>query len=47
MGDVIDMPKTSKREDAFDALAFMLRLVTLVLLVTAIPVNVWLWTAAL
>jgi hypothetical protein len=48
MGDVIDMPKAStKREEAYGALAFLLNALTLLLLVTAIPVNVWLWTVAL
>ena len=48
MGEVIDMPKTStKREDVYDALAFLLRIVAVVVLVSAVPVNVWLWTVAL
>lgn len=47
MGELIDMPKASKSEEAYDALAFLLRILALVLLVTAVPVNIWLWTVAL
>ena len=33
--------------DVRDALAFLVRVAALLLLVTAIPLNVWLWTVAL
>jgi hypothetical protein len=47
MGELIDMPKASKREEAYDGLAFLLRILAVVVLVSAVPVNVWLWTVAL
>jgi hypothetical protein len=48
MGDVIEMPgQVSKREEAYDGLAFLLRILAVVVLLSAVPLNVWLWTVAL
>lgn len=49
MGELIEMPGQagSKREEAYDGLAFLLRILAVVVLVSAVPVNVWLWTVAL
>lgn len=49
MGELIEMPGQveSKREDAWGALATLLNVLVVVVLVSAIPVNIWLWTVAL
>jgi hypothetical protein len=48
MGELIEMPgQVSKREEAYDGLAFLLRIVAVVVLVSAVPLNFWLWTVAL
>lgn len=49
MGELVEMPgqKASKREDLFKALAGLVNIVAALAFVTAIPLNVWLWTVAL
>jgi hypothetical protein len=49
MGELIEMPgqAASKREEAYDGLAFLLRILAVVLLLSAVPLNIWLWTVAL
>lgn len=49
MGELIEMPGQvgSKREDVFKALAGLVNITTLVVLVSAVPLNIWLWTVAL
>ena len=49
MGELIEMPGQveSKREDLHKALAAFVNVLTLVVLVSAVPLNVWLWTVAL
>jgi hypothetical protein len=49
MGELIEMPGQveSKREDVYKATAALLNVLVLVVLVSAVPVNIWLWTVAL
>lgn len=49
MGELIEMPGQvgSKREEAYDGLAFLLRILAVVVLLSAVPLNIWLWTVAL
>jgi hypothetical protein len=49
MGELIEMPGQvgSKREDLLKALAGLVNVATLIVLVSAVPLNIWLWTVAL
>lgn len=49
MGDVVEMPgqKASKREEAYGAVTFLLNILAVVALMSAVPLNIWLWTVAL
>lgn len=49
MGEVIDLPTAAepKREESAGALATFVNVLTVLFIVAAVPVNIWLWTVAL